>query len=318
MRSMIVTRRSMAVARCATGASTSMPSVSSPSSLSRVSLSRRRSRAMSSSSRSTRDVIATSFSSDDARDLRLERAGPSSPTPPRRDGPLERVFLRAFTDVMRRELDGDAAEPSAGTFDETRDACLRLVRESGDARETRERGLRILRNCAPSWFPRAFGVFLSLFPSWFAARHAAAVTPRVLPWLVGDAEVNDVPVDGSVALDDVREVSTSVLAAVTKAPRAPAGYKQGVLLKRCRVLEETGCAAVCANVCKHPTQKFFTEEIGLPVTLTPNYETFECQFSFGATPPDPADDVAFSTPCFRQCPASETLGDESCGNLKDC
>ena len=78
------------------------------------------------------------------------------------------------------------------------------------------------------------------------------------------------------------------------------------------------CAAVCANVCKHPTQKFFTEEIGLPVTLTPNYETFECQFSYGATPPDPADDVAFSTPCFRQCPASETLGDESCGNLKDC
>ena len=223
MRSMIVTRRSMAVARCATGASTSMPSVSSPSSLSRVSLSRRRSRAMSSSSRSTRDVIATSFSSDDARDLRRERAGPSSPTPPRRDGPLERVFLRAFTDVMRRELDGDAAEPSAGTFDETRDACLRLVRESGDARETRERGLRILRNCAPSWFPRAFGFFLSLFPSWFAARHAAVVTPRVLPWLVGDAEVNDVPVDGSVALDDEREVSTSVLAAVMKAPRAPAG-----------------------------------------------------------------------------------------------
>ena len=43
---------------------------------------------------------------------------------------------------------------------------------------------------------------------------------------------------------------------------------------------------------KHPTQKFFTEEIGLPVTLTPNYETFECQFSYGATPPDPADDAA--------------------------
>ena len=49
---------------------------------------------------------------------------------------------------------------------------------------------------------------------------------------------------------------------------------------------------MCANVCKHPTQKFFTEEIGLPVTLTPNYETFECQFSYGATPPDPADDVS--------------------------
>jgi len=301
--------------RSAAGASTSM--ASSMASMASSSSAR------ASRARASRRAVTSAF--DDARvdvplarDLRRERAGPSTPPPTRRDGPLERVFLRAFTDVMRRELDGDDAVASAGTFDETRDACLRLVRESGDARETRARGLRILRNCAPEWFPRAFGFFLSLFPSWFAARHAAAVTPLVLPWLVGDAEVNDVPVDGSVALDDGREVSTSVFAAAMRAPKAPAGYKQGVLLKRCRVLEETGCAAVCANVCKHPTQKFFTEEIGLPVTLTPNYETFECQFSYGATPPDAADDVAFSTPCFRQCPASETLRDESCGNLKDC
>ena len=51
------------------------------------------------------------------------------------------------------------------------------------------------------------------------------------------------------------------------------------------------------------------------MTLTPNYETFECQFSYGATPPDPADDVAFSTRA-STVSASEALGDESCGNLR--
>eukprot|EP00961_Rhodomonas_salina_P145076 1952706-Rhodomonas_salina.6 len=33
---------------------------------------------------------------------------------------------------------------------------------------------------------------------------------------------------------------------------------QGVQIERCRVLELSGCASVCANVCKAPTQHFFT------------------------------------------------------------
>ena len=63
--------------------------------------------------------------------------------------------------------------------------------------------------------------------------------------------------------------------------------RQGVLVERCRVLEESGCVSVCLNVCKMPTQDFFTKEVGLPLTMNPNYETFECQFCFGATPPPP-------------------------------
>ena len=38
-------------------------------------------------------------------------------------------------------------------------------------------------------------------------------------------------------------------------------------MKRCRVLEESGCVSVCKNVCKIPTETFFTEKVGLPVTL---------------------------------------------------
>ena len=38
---------------------------------------------------------------------------------------------------------------------------------------------------------------------------------------------------------------------------------QGVKVERCRVLEESGCASVCINSCKVPTQVLFT--IALPV-----------------------------------------------------
>lgn len=267
---------------------------------------------------STSSSSSSSSSSVDAttpRDLSVERAGPSTPTPTYSTLPVDRALRTVFARNMARELGLDESR-TTGEFSEVRDMCLRLVRESSSAEEMRERGLRILRSCAPGWFPRAFAAFLGIFPKWFAARHAAAVTPLLLPWLVGEAEVNDAPDD--VVLDDPEGVPSSVFAAMTGAAKEKAGYKQGVLLKRCRVLEEAGCAAVCANVCKIPTQKFFTEEVGLPVTLSPNYETFECQFTYGATPPAIEDDEAFKTPCFRQCPASSTMKASSCGKTLDC
>lgn len=46
------------------------------------------------------------------------------------------------------------------------------------------------------------------------------------------------------------------------------------LQRRCRYLEETGCASVCLNSCKFPTQRFFMEGMGLPLTMTPNYDDF--------------------------------------------
>ena len=88
------------------------------------------------------------------------------------------------------------------------------------------------------------------------------------------------------------------------------GYRQGVLLERCRVLEEGGCASVCLNVCKVPTQNFFNE-IGLDVELRPDYETFECRFVYGKKPPEMNEDPAFDTPCFAQCPISKMNGVET-------
>lgn len=243
-----------------------------------------------------------------SRDLSVDAAGPSTPKPSLAMSALDALALKLFARALARELESDVE----GTFDDVRDACLRLVRESGSATRTRARASRILRSLAPEWAFGAFASALRMFPGWFVARHAAAVTPALMYWLVGEAEVND----GGEGLtyEGGGTAPTSAFAAVFGGDTASAGYKQGVLLKRCRVLEETGCAAVCANVCKHPTQKFFTEEIGLPMTMTPNYETFECQFTYGATPSPVSEDAAFKTPCFRQCGVSATLKDAQCGN----
>jgi len=134
----------------------------------------------------------------------------------------------------------------------------------------------------PSWLPPRFAVMFSKpFPA-FSCRLNAWATMMAGTWLMGECEVNDCEVDEGMG----------------------DGQNQGVLVKRCRFLEESGCASVCVNSCKIPTQKFFIENMGLPLTMTPDYDTFECQFSFGLNPSNKGEADAMNTPCLSRCPTS--------------
>jgi hypothetical protein len=41
-----------------------------------------------------------------------------------------------------------------------------------------------------------------------------------------------------------------------------------------RYLENSGCVGMCVNMCKIPTQDFFTNEFGLPLTMIPSKSLF--------------------------------------------
>jgi Beta-carotene isomerase D27-like, C-terminal len=138
----------------------------------------------------------------------------------------------------------------------------------------------------------------------FSARMNAWATKVGGMWLMGECEVNDVVTEDGTVLKD-----------------------QGLLVKRCRFLEESGCASVCVNSCKIPTQKFFLEDMGLPLTMTPDYETHECQFSFGIVPDAQEEFEARNTPCLSRCPTAGSMrkwhsgelpkGQEICNLLKN-
>ena len=128
----------------------------------------------------------------------------------------------------------------------------------------------------PSWFARPFPVF--------SARMCAWATVVGGTWLMGECEVNDVP-----GMDIDR------------------GRDQGVLVKRCRFLEESQCASICVNSCKIPTQNFFRQNMGLPLTMTPNYDTGECQFVFGKMPTEEDERGAKVTPCLMRCPSGGSM-----------
>ncbi|MCY7337704.1 MAG: DUF4033 domain-containing protein, partial [Chamaesiphon sp.] len=65
------------------------------------------------------------------------------------------------------------------------------------------------------------------------------------------------------------------------------------------------CVGMCVNMCKVPTQVFFTEKFGIPLTMTPNFEDLSCEMIFGQIAPTPTTDPAYNQPCLDgQCPTA--------------
>ncbi|KAL5148398.1 Beta-carotene isomerase D27, chloroplastic [Glycine soja] len=63
-------------------------------------------------------------------------------------------------------------------------------------------------------------------------------------------------------------------------------------------LENSGCVGMCVNMCKIPTQDFFTNEFGLPLTMTPNFEDMSCDMVYGQSPPTFEEDPVSKQPCY--------------------
>lgn len=100
----------------------------------------------------------------------------------------------------------------------------------------------------------------------------ARLTPMFFSWLVGPCETNQ-PEEGG----------------------------HGVFIEKCRFLDETGCKGLCVNMCQQPTQRYFTDVLGLPVRMTPDYEEKSCQMTFGVQPLPIAEDPAVTGDCLVNC-----------------
>lgn len=147
----------------------------------------------------------------------------------------------------------------------------RKVMQGRSAEEQREAVGMVLKSMLP---PNAPATFRKLFPpTKFSAEINAAITVPFFQWLVGPAELKEVEVNG------VKQLS-------------------GVQIKKCRYLENSGCVGMCVNMCKLPTQDFFTNQFGLPLTMTPNFEDMSCEMIFGQSPSLLEEDPALQQPCY--------------------
>jgi hypothetical protein len=114
--------------------------------------------------------------------------------------------------------------------------------------------------------------------AWFAT--------RFFQWLVGPCEVKNVEVQDQQGL--------------------PRQQNSGVHISKCRYLESSGCVGLCVNLCKLPTQAFFTQDFGIPLTMIPNFDDLSCEMIFGQVPPPLEQDPVHGQPCLKtQCNTAE-------------
>lgn len=191
------------------------------------------------------------------------------------DGPLEKAFMTLFA----RKMEKFAASPNNGSGKKTGwldydyesfvDVSRRVMQ--GRSRLQQQQVVReVLLSMLP---PGAPAQFRKLFPpTRWAAEFNAALTVPFFQWLVGPSEVIEVDVDG------VKQ-------------------RSGVHIKKCRYLENSGCVGMCVNMCKIPTQDFFTNEFGLPLTMIPNFEDMSCEMIYGQVPPAFEEDPLSKQPC---------------------
>lgn len=155
----------------------------------------------------------------------------------------------------------------------------KLVMSGRSPNEQRQAVAKVLSSILP---PNAPDTFRKLFPpTKWSAEINAAITVPFFQWLVGPCQLKEVEINGQKQMS-------------------------GVQITKCRYLEQSGCVGMCVNMCKLPTQDFFTDQFGLPLTMNPNFEDMSCEMIFGQLPPSLEEDSSLNQPCYSGiCPTSK-------------
>ncbi|KGN55666.1 beta-carotene isomerase D27, chloroplastic [Cucumis sativus] len=195
------------------------------------------------------------------------------------DGPFEKVFMTLFARKMEKFANAkEQRKKKEGLwwdflYDYERfvDVSKRVMQGKTRMQQqivVREVLLSMLPPGAPAQFRKLFP------PTKWACEFNALITVPFFQWLVGPSEVVEVEVNG------IKQ-------------------RSGVHIKKCRYLENSGCVGMCVNMCKIPTQDFFTNEFGLPLTMNPNFEDMSCEMIYGQVPPPFEEDPVSKQPCYK-------------------
>ncbi|GJN39845.1 hypothetical protein PR202_gb28993 [Eleusine coracana subsp. coracana] len=216
-----------------------------------------------------------------------------------RDGPLERAFMGLFARKMEKYASSPSSKqrkpnnPNRAVWEWDYESFVDVSRRVmvGRTRAQQQEAVReVLLSMLPAGAPEQFK---KLFPpTRWACEFNAALTVPFFRWLVGPSEVVEVEVGG------VRQ-------------------RSGVLIKKCRYLEASGCVGMCVNMCKIPTQNFFTNEFGLPLTMNPNFEDMSCEMIYGQVPPPIEDDPVSKQPCYPNLCSMSTPSAPVCPKLQN-
>ncbi len=195
------------------------------------------------------------------------------------DNLIDQIFIALFSRKMAKAVGEKPKFKGYGGFVD----LSQQIMKGRTAPQQQELVGVVLKSLVPS--PVLYLIRTLFSPTKWVCESNAWFATVLFEWLVGKSEIQEVEIIGE--------------------DNQPRQQKSGVKIKKCRYLEESGCVGMCLNMCKIPTQKFFTESFGIPLTMTPDFEDFSCKMVFGQNPPPLETESASSHPCLQSfCPTA--------------
>ena len=209
------------------------------------------------------------------------------------ESPLDKLLLKIFRNLVEKNTGGiQSSQPGIdGLLEQGRTFML----QEGQTPEAQHKMVSdTLGGLMTPVLPPFYRIFMSgivpqklgtdwdgkqLGPWFYAPFLTSFVTPTFFGFLVGPSYPN----------------------------RRKDGQLGGLVVEKCKFLQESGCKGLCLHQCKLPAQQFFKEELGLPLTVSPNFVTQECQWSFGEEPLPPSEDPSFPKGCLVGCDSRKAM-----------
>lgn len=188
---------------------------------------------------------------------------------------FDQLFIRLFAHKMSNAVGEQSNQPGYDGFVELSHKIMR----GRNAQQQQQLVAVVLQSLVPA--PVLWSIRTFFSPTQLVCELNAWFATRLFEWLVGPCEVQ--PVEITTATGQTRQ------------------QKSNAHIKKCRYLEQSGCVGMCINMCKLPTQEFFTEKFGIPLTMTPNFEDLSCDMVFGQVPPPLETEDAYQQPCLQEC-----------------
>nr|QSV51892.1 DWARF27-like protein [Vector pRS425_DbD27] len=174
------------------------------------------------------------------------------------DNFVDLFILNILTRELAIQQGGGVYVPDRPTYDD----FVRVSKEIMKGRTADQQKtviLKTLKSLMPGFL---ITVYRGLFrPAKWSAELNAFMAPLMFFWLVGDMERQR----GDIKISPTEVRSQNSI----------------VKIKKCRYLEASGCVGACNNFCKAPTQDFFMNDMGMPLTMKPNFEDLSCEMIFG-------------------------------------
>lgn len=191
------------------------------------------------------------------------------------DSFFDQLFIRLFAHKMSKAVGEHSSRPGYDGFVE----LSQKIMQGRNAQQQQQLVAVVLQSLVPA--PVLWGIRTFFSPTQLVCELNAWFATQLFEWLVGPCRVE--------------------FAEVTTAAGKSRQQKSSVHIEKCRYLEQSGCVGMCVNMCKLPTQQFFTEKFGIPLTMTPDFKDLSCDMVFGQAPPPLDTEDAYQQPCLKDC-----------------